>query len=213
MLASTPLSARWRADGKIEVWLNSRMFLPEYAQDARTLPGQGMVLDASEVVCVTLYDEGGKEVFVPALYLLQLANAGDHHAWMKALEVAGLGLGGGLGAGALMEGGVEATALARVLGWCDGAAVGLGVATSVLDEHRGWILSRFGEQGRAFLRDADRVNSAVALYGMARLTMALPKLLLGLRTSYRALPRPRRGAGRADARGGAATQRAEGPTR
>ena len=104
---------------------------------------------------------------------------------MKALETAGLGL--GLGAGALLEGGVEATALARTLGWCDGAAVGLGVTASVLNEHRGWILSHFGEEGRAFLRGADRVNSVAALYGMARVMMALPKLLLGLRTNARKL--------------------------
>ena len=184
VLNSTPLTARWRADGKIEVWLNSRVAHTEYKQEARTLPGLHLLLDADEVVCVTLYDEGGQEVYVPALYLLQLANADDHHFWMKGVEAAGLGLGGGLGTGALMAGGVEATALARVLGWCDGAAMVLGVTTSLLNEHRGWILSRFGEQGRDFLRNADRVNSAAALYGMARVLMVAPALLLKLRTSY-----------------------------
>ncbi|HLL52529.1 MAG TPA: hypothetical protein VK447_03225, partial [Myxococcaceae bacterium] len=188
---STPLDARWRADGKIEVQLNSRVFRPGYREEALTLEGlRFFVLDADEVVGVTLYDEGGKEVFAPALILLQLANADRHRIELKMLEPAALGAGlglsaAGLGAGALMEGGVEASVLARVLAICDVAALGLGVAASILDEHRGWILSRFGEDGSALLWATDRVNSAVALYGMARLVMGAPKLVGALRGSYR----------------------------
>ena len=187
---TTPLDARWRDDGKIEVQLNSRVFKPPYREEALTLEGlRFLVLDADEVVGVTLYDEGGKEVFAPALILLQLAHADNHRVRLKMLEPALLGAGlglssAGLGAGALMEGGVEVSVLARVLAICDVAALGLFVAASILDEHRGWILERFGEDGAAFLRATDRVNSAVALYGMARLVMAAPKLVGALRGSY-----------------------------
>lgn len=180
---STPLEVRIRDDGKLAVHLNSRVFSSEYREEGRTLEGlQHLVLDADEVVGVTLYDEGGREVYAPALFLVQLGNADDHQGKMKLLEAAGLGA--GIGTGIVIDAGVEAAVLAKVLRWCDEVALVLGTATSILDEHRGWILSRFGAEGRAFLHYSDTVNSVTALYGMARLLMGAPKLVGRFRRAY-----------------------------
>jgi hypothetical protein len=108
---------------------------------------------------------------------------------LKILEMAGLGFTLGLSPGteALLEGGIEARMLPRVLAWCDGSALALGEAMSALDEHRGWILETYGEQGKTFLRRMDQLSSAVALYGMGRVAMLEPRLLTRVRVAWRDL--------------------------
>jgi hypothetical protein len=65
------------------------------------------------------------------------------------VEAGALGL--SLGAGVLAETGVEAGVAARVLTACDKVAVAMGVVTSLVLEHRGWLLERFGEGGRGLV--------------------------------------------------------------
>jgi hypothetical protein len=102
---STPLSAWVRPDGKVEVRVSSRSYHPDNVGGEEPLPSTHLELDPREVVGVKLYDEGGKMVFAPALFLVDLASTDDRHARLKLLELAGLGVGAGLslGAGALVH--------------------------------------------------------------------------------------------------------------
>jgi hypothetical protein len=68
VLDSTPLSAHWLPDGRIDVQLNSRIYRTQYQEDWRTLPGLHLTLEPDEVVGVTMYDEGGRTLYVPALF-------------------------------------------------------------------------------------------------------------------------------------------------
>lgn len=132
-----------------------------------------------EVVGVMLYDEGGVVRFVPALFLLEVSNAADRHTLQKCGEMFALGLtlGAGSGAGA---GGRAVGALV----WCDRTAVGLGLVLSVVDDHRGQILERFGDAGARFLRATDVLASLVAFYGLGRVAVAVPRAVMGLRRAY-----------------------------
>ncbi len=188
VMDDAPLSAERRAGGRIWVKqpvrvLGTRMFAAETA----TLPADvfisGMELPEDEIVGVKLYDMGGPTVYRPALYLVQLANQTDTTILQKMVEVAGIGL--TLGTGALVAGSAEATLLARVALWADRAAFVLGTLTSVIQEHRGWILERFGESGKRFLHALDIVNSVVAIYGLGRAVIGAGQLLNGLRRAYK----------------------------
>jgi hypothetical protein len=54
----------------------------------------------------------------------------------------------------------------------------------VVNEHRGEIIARYGDAGREFLRYVDIVQSAAAVYGVARLALGMAQLVNGFRTSY-----------------------------
>jgi hypothetical protein len=173
--------ASFVGDGQIFVRMNMNVRTnPAFDQDTRTLPleaftAKGMVLPADQFVRVRFYDEGGRIEYVPALRLVALKNEGVTHTFEKIGEVAGLALGG-------VGGGAEAIGLgAKVLLWADRAAVVLGVLGSVVSENRGWFIKRFGESGRRFVDAVELVNSAVAIFGLIRVAMSLPKLVGGLR--------------------------------
>jgi hypothetical protein len=68
--------------------------------------------------------------------------------------------------------------------WCDRAALVLATTLSIVDEHRGWILERFGPKGARFLRYADGLSSLVDFYFLGRVAVAAPKMLMGLRDAY-----------------------------
>jgi hypothetical protein len=99
----------------------------------------------------------------------------------KILEAAGIGL--TLGAGALAGLGIEASLAARVLLWADRAAFVLGTLTSVLREHRHWLAQTFGA---GFMDAVDIIHSACAIYGIARVALEAPRIILRLRDTYRA---------------------------
>src|SRR5262249_53374143 len=110
-----------------------------------------------------------------------IANKSTTASIEKMGEAVGYGLSFGLGgAGAA----ASSTGFARVLFWADRIAIVLGAITSVVREHRGWIIERFGEKGRRFGHAIDVVNSAVALYGIVRVVTALPKVVSELHSSY-----------------------------
>lgn len=166
---SATLGGWRRADGGIDVWYPSR--LPRDHPEARALPKSGgeIRLGEDEVVCVKLYDLGGPLRCGPALMLLQYAREADTKLvwdWVN-LALLALPLGSGTGSGARTAG---------ALVWFDRAAITLGVLSAVLDDHRGWILEKLGARGEAFLRYADLVQTAVALYGLARIATAVPRL-------------------------------------
>jgi A nuclease family of the HNH/ENDO VII superfamily with conserved AHH len=71
---------------------------------------------------------------------------------------------------------------ARVLLWADRAAFALGTVTSVLREHRSWLVEQFGA---GFMDAVDTIHSATAIYGLARVALETPRIIFGLRNSYR----------------------------
>ena len=100
-LSSASLSVYRMDNGNI--WVRSHM-KTEHWQNAKLSPEHysimysGMEMDPDTIVGVYLYDEGGKIIYMPALYLLQLSNTDTTKVGMMAGEafVAGLtfGLGG-----------------------------------------------------------------------------------------------------------------------
>ncbi|MFE5689634.1 DddA-like double-stranded DNA deaminase toxin [Streptomyces sp. NPDC056512] len=187
VLDDAPISAQRRPGGRIRVHMPSRVLgTAMFRAETRTLPAstflEGLELPENEIVGVRLYDLGGVPVYRPALILVELSNETTTNALTKIAEAVGIGL--TLGAGSLVGLGVEATMAARVLLWADRAAFVLGTLSSVIKEHRGEILARFGDAGREFLQYVDYVHSATAIYGFARVALSLGQLVNGLRTAY-----------------------------
>jgi hypothetical protein len=164
------------SDG-LDVTLNSNMYAYE---EWRALGGMHFRMGFDEVVGVKLLDESGATRFAPTLYLLEVAHQDARRTLFKCGEAFAFGVTLGAG-GAVAAGG----RLATTLMWCDRAAVALGAMTSVVDEHRAWILEKFGEKGARFLRYSDGLSTLVAFYAVGRIVTAAPRVLVGLRDAYR----------------------------
>jgi hypothetical protein len=187
VFSDAPISAERRPGGQIWVKQPVRVLgTDEFRGETSTLPTDvfagGALLPEDEVVGVKLYDLGGQVVHRPALFLIQVSNQDDTAVLMKIAEVAGIAL--TLGTGALAGLGIEATMTARVLLWADRVAFALGAITTVINEHRGDIIARFGDSGREFLRYVDIVHSATAMYGFARVVIGMVQVVNGLRSAY-----------------------------
>jgi hypothetical protein len=187
VFSDAPISAERRPDGQIWVKQPTRVLGTDMFRDeTRTLPSDvfigGMLIPENEIVGVKLYDLGGPVVYRPALFLIQIANQDDTATLMKIAEVAGIGV--TLGSGALAELGIEAGMAARVMLWADRAAFVLGTLTTVINEHRGEIIERYGASGRQFLRFVDIVQSATAIYGFARMAIGMAQVVSRFRTAY-----------------------------
>lgn len=184
---SAHIYAKRLPGGKIHVKMHTLTRVdPAYAGEVRTLPPElfsaGIELPEDEIVGIRFYDKGGVVEYGPAILLVQASNDALTHTWEKLGEVAGLSL--ALGAGAVAEAGLEASLAARVLMLADRAATVLGVITSVLIEHRGWIIESF-KGGKEFVEFVEKLSSATALYGFARVAMTMPRLFIGLRDAAR----------------------------
>jgi hypothetical protein len=199
-----PIRATIAGNDRIRVKLLVTTFgVTEFKKETKTLPLEvalsGLLLPSDEIVGVRFYDLGGQVQFMKALRLVELSNQNDQEHIEKFLEVSAVAA--TLGAGALGAAGVRtsfaarglvslglegATATRLVLA-ADRAAFALGVLSSVLREHRGFFIARFGAQGSAFVRAVDVVNGAVALFGLARVAIESPRAFLALRDAYRRL--------------------------
>jgi hypothetical protein len=182
-----PIMAERRDKGRIWVKQPTRVLHTDMFKDEiRTLPHDvfigGFELPENEVIGVKLYDLGGPTVYRPALFLIEIANQNETATLTKIAEIAGIGL--TLGTGALAGLGVEAGMMARVLLWADRAAFVLGTVAMVINEHRGEIIERYGDAGLEFLHYVDLVQSATAIYGFARLALAMGQILNGFRAKY-----------------------------
>lgn len=187
VLSDAPISAQPRSGGRIWVKQPVRVLgTSEFRDETRTLPTRvfigGIEIPENEVVGVKLYDQGGTVIYRPALYLVQLSNETTTTVMTKIGEAAAIGL--TLGGGSLLAGAGEATLFARALLVADRIAFALSVATSILREHRGWIISRFGDRGRNFVTAVDRVNSVLAIYGLARTAVGAVQTVSALRSAY-----------------------------
>ena len=176
---AAPISAERRKGGRIWVKQNVNSVLgnSEFRAETQTLPTtlftSGIELPEDEIVGVKMYDLGGVVQYRPALFLVELANATD----MKELSIVGeitmLGL--TLGSGALAGEGTTVTA--RILLAADRVAFAAGTITSIIGDHRGWILQRFGDKGQTLLHYVNIVNSVVAVYGGVRALVGMGQLI------------------------------------
>jgi hypothetical protein len=181
-----PISAERIGGGRIRVEmpirvLNTSMFDAE----TRTLPNRvftsGLVLDADEWISVKLYDEGGIIVHRPALYLVELSNRAIARTLENIANVAALGL--TFGAGGLAIRG--ATWGARALAALDTAATALFAVSIVVRDHRGWIIRTFGEAGRTFVEAIEVANALAGIYGLGRVVISTPRIIVSLRNAWR----------------------------
>ncbi|HEY0733610.1 MAG TPA: hypothetical protein VGD69_01785 [Herpetosiphonaceae bacterium] len=181
VLEDAPLSAERRANGMIWAHQPVRVLAADrFRRETSTLPldvfTSGLELPANEIVGVKMYDLGGEVHYRPALYLIHLAHRTDATIMAKMGEAATYGL--SLGAGSIVGW------TSRAIVWADRAAAAAGLLTSVIREHRGWIVERFSESGRTFLSWIDRVTSAVALYGGVRAIVGMVQMINALRVAY-----------------------------
>jgi len=198
-LSSASIDATLLPNGKLRVKTYMKV---DHWKKAKRMPSQGFALgldaieiDPDQVVGLYLYDEGGKTIYVPALYLLLLSNQEDTKLGSMAAEAVVTGFTLGLGGEATAAGeGAEAVDksakaiwLARgasVLKWGDRIVTVLSVASTLINEHRGLILEKFGEDGETFLRHWQTVDTVIAIYGIGRGAIALGETVVGLRKSF-----------------------------
>jgi hypothetical protein len=193
-LGTTPAAhiSAWRSrPGYIWVQLNPGVFTSlTYRKEVESLGNEvfwngGIEIPENEIVKVIQYDEGGTELYCPAFHLLQISNEDTTHTFQKIGEVAGYAL--MFGPGAAAEGGVEAVTFAakaaRFLRIADKVAAVLGGITSVLLEHRGWLIKEFG---RPLVEAIDRINSAIMIYGFVRMATQMPRLVVDYKKAYQA---------------------------
>ncbi len=180
------------------IWVRSHM-KTEHWKDAKLSPEHydilysGMEMDPDTIVGVYLYDEGGKIVYMPALYLLQLSNTDSTKVGMMAGEAFVTGLTLGLGGEAVALGETANASRAAIWGaraftvlkWTDRAATVFAAASTLINDHRGWILEKFGDEGSEFLKDWAKVDRILMIYGLARGAVALGQLGYGLRSSWK----------------------------
>jgi hypothetical protein len=174
VLSDAPIDAERRAGGRIWVKQPVRVLgTEEFRPETQTLPPEvfisGIELPENEVVGVRLYDQGGVLIYRPALFLVQLANETTTTVMTKVGEVAAIGL--TLGGGSLIAGAGEAGLAARVFLVADRVAFVVSTVTSILREHRGWIIQELGDKGHTFVSAIDRLNSILAVYGFIRTGM------------------------------------------
>jgi hypothetical protein len=194
-LSSASISAWMTPEGKIRVRSHMK---PEHYQFAKNTTPQfrgrieTMDFDPDQMVGLYLIDEGGKQVYVPAVQLLQMSNQETTKLGFMAGEAVVTGITLGLGGGAVAGG--EATASAATtrgavwagraltaLKWGDRVATVAGAATTLINDHRGLIIKEFGKDGEAFLEDWRVVETVLQYYAIGRGAVALGQTGAALR--------------------------------
>ena len=189
VIDDAPIMAERRSNGKIHVEMPVRVLgTKKFRAETRTLPDKlftsGIELDPNQIVGIKLYDEGGPVVFVPALGLIGYSAKATTTTFNKMGEVAILGA--TLGIGGLAAGGARATTWgARALLWADRAATAIGIVTTVINEHRGWILKNM-ESGPALLKAVNIANSIAGIYGIGRFALEGGRAIYNLKKALRA---------------------------
>jgi hypothetical protein len=174
---ASPIYVSRLPGGRIQVHLRHDIFATDYAsdRDLRLPPaiGKGVELNEMDVVGVKFLDEGVVSFF-PALLLMHLENEATRAALLKAGEA----LAGGLNIGADTEAatarGTDAiTTERRVdaasgtgLASADRIALGLDLASTRIQEHRGWIIETWPDTGRAFVSAMEQLTACARTYGL-----------------------------------------------
>jgi hypothetical protein len=182
-----PITAERRERGRIWVKQPVRVLgTSMFRAETQTLPPDvfisGIELPEDEIVGVRMYDMGGVTLYRPALFLIQLSNTTDTTVLTKIIEAAGIGV--TLGTGALASAGAEASFAVRAFLWADRIAFALGTIASVIAEHRGWIIRRFGASGQRFLRAVEMLQGALYIYNIVSIVRNTPRLVTAFRSSF-----------------------------
>jgi hypothetical protein len=185
-----PIMAERRADGNVHVSMPVRVAGTDmFRAEVDTLPPDvftsGINLPPDQIVGVRLYDEGGRVDFLPALSLVGFSGEADTTVYRKIAEAAFIGA--TFGFGELGVGGAEAVTWgARTLAFLDRAATVIYLVSTVVNEHRSWILETFPNAGPPFVRAVDIANSIAAVYGVGRLSFQGIKAVVNLRQAWKA---------------------------
>ena len=182
-----PITAERRERGRIWVKQPVRVLgTSMFRAETQTLPPDvfisGIELPEDEIVGFRMYDMGGVTLYRPALFLIQLSNTTDTTVLTKIIEAAGIGV--TLGTGALASAGAEASFAVRAFLWADRIAFALGTIASVIAEHRGWIIRRFGASGQRFLRAVEMLQGALYIYNIVSIVRNTPRLVTAFRSSF-----------------------------
>lgn len=187
---ATNIRAEVKPSGKIHVKLSIR------AHRMGRLPMEaflgGLDLNEDDLVGIKDYEQA-RTYYVPALFLLQLANETDAATRQKMIETAGLAV--SFGGGALATGGgrvVQGLAKGAQLGsrtgkvfqTLDTVATVADLSSSVIKEHQGYFIEQYGDAGRNIIEIIDKVSAASQIPGFARMATALPHLKTELRGAY-----------------------------
>ncbi len=175
-MSSASIDTKLLPNGKIR--LKSYMKQQHWAKSKRLPKNLLLGLDSIEVdpdtvIGLYLYDEGGQIMYVPALYLLQLGNQENTKIGTMAGEAAFTGLTLGFGGEAVAAGeGMEAAGTSAKAIWlargatalrvADATVTVLSVASRVINDNRGLILEKFPEDGEAFLKHWQTVDTVVS---------------------------------------------------
>lgn len=189
VLDDSPIMAERLASGNIHVKLPVRVLgTSAFRAETRTLPTDvfigGIELPPDQIVGVRLYDQGGRIEFLPALSLVGFSGQATTTVYQKIGEAAAIGATFGLGGGVAI--GAEATWGARAILWLDRAGMAIFLVSTLINEHRGWILENFPRVGPPFLRAVDIANSVAAVYGVWRLAVDGYRAVVSLRNAWRA---------------------------
>jgi len=192
-----PISAKRMPGGKIWVYFPSRVAKSKvFADEVASIKDNqlfriftaGVELDENEIIGIKMYDLGGVIHYRPALYLIQLSNETVTTAFKKMAEAGAIGL--TLGVGLVAGAGVKGASIgARVLLWADRVGTAVSIVNTVFQEHKGWIIQRFGKKGEDFLKYLNYVDSAFAIFGAGKTVVEFGKLIYDLKSSYGKLQR------------------------
>ncbi len=170
VLDDAPLSAKW-IDGQIAVDYPRRVCgTNKFRREIQALSKYGdpcsyeIRLDPNQLVGVKLYDEGEVIQYIPASGLILYSNLTKTSTITKIGEVSSLAI-GGLGGWAVKGAGW----FAKTVIWADRIAAAIGILTTIINEHKSWIIKTFPKYGPKFLVILNQVNLAASLYGIGRL--------------------------------------------
>jgi hypothetical protein len=169
---SAPLKVTRLENGKIRVSVSSLSGVQNLYGDLDIVKNgtifTGIELDETELIVLKEYSTGDEPKVVPALYLLSVSNQNETKHAENTAEVAmtAASLGGG---GAALSGLSKLSTAGKVLKVADTIAAGAGVVSTLVNEHRGWILKEYGKDGEWFLNQFELVNKVVMAYGITRL--------------------------------------------
>lgn len=167
--------AEWTGDGQLHFsWVRAWLIAPKVEGEV-TLAPEAIVAVYFRVDDPEAGGVAGQTIYMPAVAFLALVHRQFRRNMWQAVQTAAMVGGVASAAGAV-------TWLARIVTVVEAA---LATAAWIVEQYRSTLLKTEG--GRAFLKRWDIVQSLVAVYGMARLVLAMPKALKALAESYRSV--------------------------
>jgi hypothetical protein len=192
---ASPIYVSRLRGGRVRVHLRHDIFATPYAsdQDLRLPPdiGKGVELNETDVVGVKFLDEGAVSFF-PALLLMHLDSEATRVALAKAGEAFAVGLTMGADTKAAAVGGVGTIPTKRRvdaaggpgLAWANRIALGLDPANSRIQQHRGWVIETWPDEGRAFVSSMEQLTVYVQIHGLVDGGLGLVHFANSLQKSY-----------------------------